>query len=87
MSVSIVFVRYVMQNNIGVLLTDMRYRIIEEFDGNGTCGYYCEIWTKGFLFSGWHWKMVKRRFSSVERIHEYVRSIDIKRKLVAEYEA
>jgi len=74
----------------------MRYRIIEEFDGNGTCGYYCEIWTKGFLFSGWHWKMVKefygkgfmvdRRFSSPEKIHEYVRSIDIKRKLVAEYE-
>ena len=27
------------------------------------------------------------QFSSVERIHEYVRSIDIKRKLVAEYEA
>lgn len=69
----------------------MRYRIIREYDDNGTRGFYCDIWHKGWFGSGW--KPVTeylfrvrcpRKFQSIEEIEQHIRSLNVNREIVKE---
>jgi len=77
----------------------MRYRIIREYDDNGTRGYYCDVWRKGWF--GSKWKPITeliddfnhgcvhtcpKRFNSIQEVEEYIRSLNVNREIVKEIE-
>ena len=69
----------------------MRYRIIREYDDNGTRGFYCDVWHRSMFGSGWkpikkyHIRMsYPRRFESVEEVEKYLRSLNVNREIVKE---
>ena len=69
----------------------MRYRIIREYDDNGTCGYYCDVLRKGWFGSKWKPITVStivhtypKRFDSIKEVEEYIRSLNVNREIVKE---
>lgn len=69
----------------------MRYRIIREYDDNGTRGFYCDVWHKGIFGSGWkpvteyaHPVRYPKRFESAEEVESYIRSLNVNREIVKE---
>lgn len=69
----------------------MRYRIIREYDDNGTRGFYCDLWQRGLFGSGWrpikeHGFRVSypKRFESVEAVEHHIRSLNVNSEIVKE---
>ena len=69
----------------------MKYRIIEEVNGNDERHFDVEFWKKGLF--GWKWKPVQsyrdeytrtRHFSTREEATEYIKAFKITRNIVEE---